>query len=90
MYICLDCGKVFEDYIRIETDYGEKKSVSPCCCGAFAEAEQCEECEEWVEAEEVENGMCCKCQCKLEKRFNEILDKHFFYNEKEYILNNLL
>lgn len=67
MYICNECGEVFEQFkIAIEYHpYGEgyateKWAVCPYCKdNDFQEAKECENCGEYVA--ELTEGLCDKC-----------------------------
>lgn len=67
MFICNECGEVFEDYKIYEErhPYGmgyavEKIAVCPYCNDTdIAEAVKCEHCGEWVA--EVDDGLCDVC-----------------------------
>ena len=60
MFICLDCGNVFEDPKRWEEthglDYGPYESYSGCpyCSGAYTETYCCDACGEWITGSYVE------------------------------------
>ena len=57
MFICCECGKVFEDIIRWREDRGEcfgfpsyeEYSGSPCCHESYAEAYKCDCCDRWID-----------------------------------------
>lgn len=54
MFICLCCGRTFEEPNRWEEqhgfDYGlfEKLSGCPYCGDGYAEAHKCDCCDEWI------------------------------------------
>ena len=54
MFVCLDCGRVFEDPIHWEETHGldtppyEHFTGCPYCGGAYTEAHRCDCCEEWI------------------------------------------
>lgn len=54
MWVCTNCGHIFEEPHRWEErhgfDYGpfEKFSGCPKCSEPYVEAHQCAECEEWI------------------------------------------
>lgn len=71
MFVCLDCGCVFEEPIEWEEkhglDYGpyEYWSGCPSCKGDYVEAHQCDNCGEWITSKYVklDNGerFCENC-----------------------------
>ena len=70
MYICNECGEVFDEPKIIEEHhpYGmgyavEEFAVCPYCDGGFQEAEQCERCGEYVA--ELEDGLCDICYSEM-------------------------
>lgn len=54
MFICLDCGKIFEEPIHFTERHGldsppyEEYDGCPGCGGAFAETYRCSCCGEWI------------------------------------------
>lgn len=70
MYICLECGAVFEEPETWEEGRGEfwgfpcSETVSGCpeCGGDYEEALQCAECGEWFFTDELDDGLCEDCQ----------------------------
>lgn len=56
MFVCIDCGRVFEDSIHWKENIGEhfgfpayeEFSGCPYCNGAYTEAYRCDCCEEWI------------------------------------------
>ena len=70
MWICLECGEVFEDPIRWTEDRGEYFGASayeefegsPCCYGNYTEAYRCDECDEWITDEYIKVGDKRYCQ----------------------------
>lgn len=54
LFVCLECGKIFEqpvDYVEkhgLDTPPYEEFSGSPCCAGAYTEAHKCDCCGEWI------------------------------------------
>ena len=75
-YKCIDCGFVFEEGEEAvwEEDRGEfwgapcSERVSGCpkCHGDYEEASECTECGEWHFTDELDDGVCPKCQEKGE------------------------
>ena len=71
MYICLECGHVFEEprhfseRHNLDTPPYEQIIGCPCCAGAFAKAIQCDICGKYIEGEYVktvyEDIYCSDC-----------------------------
>lgn len=73
MYICKDCGEVFETtsyYVNNEY-YGaeERLACCPFCKGSVVRAEQCQQCGEWVA--DTTSGLCPKCELEIQQKTNE-------------------
>jgi hypothetical protein len=57
MFVCLDCGRIFENPKHYRDshgfDYGpyEQWDGCPSCGGAYAEAYECDECGRWITSE---------------------------------------
>lgn len=55
MFVCKECGELFEDPVywkerhNLDTPPYEEMCGSPCCYGAFEDAEKCDCCEEYIE-----------------------------------------
>lgn len=73
MFICLDCGKVFENP-KMEKEYRgecfgypsyEAISYCPYCEGDYEEAEECERCENFFNCESIEQGLCDCCRAEI-------------------------
>lgn len=69
MYICLDCGELFEKPLKYIEDHGESNSCCPVCGGSYVSTFRCEECGEWVTSKtyyKVKNNKYCdECCVKL-------------------------
>jgi hypothetical protein len=68
MFICLECGNVFEDAKDYEErhPYGEGYasehfSCCPYCGGDYEDAISCDECGEYFPSEELVDGWCPHC-----------------------------
>ena len=56
MFVCLHCGKIFEEPESYVENRGEcfgfpsfeTWSGSPCCAGGYTEAHRCDCCGEWI------------------------------------------
>ena len=73
MYICKDCGEVFETtsyYVNNEY-YGaeERLACCPFCRGSVVKAEQCQKCGEWHT--DTTSGLCEKCELEIQQKTNE-------------------
>ena len=55
MFVCLECGHVFEEpksYVEthgLDSPPYENSKGCPICCGAYVEAYRCNCCEEWID-----------------------------------------
>lgn len=73
MYICLECGAVFEEPETWEEGRGEfwgfpcSETVSGCpeCGGDYEDAVKCRRCEEWHSEDELTDELCECCQDEL-------------------------
>ena len=60
MYICLDCGNIFENPRKYVEKHGldsppyEELVGCPLCSGAYAETFKCDGCGKWIDGEFVE------------------------------------
>ena len=70
MFICLDCGKLFEEpkrYIeRHGLDYAPYEAWKGCpeCGGAYVETFECTQCGKWITGDYIEIGdtlVCDEC-----------------------------
>lgn len=70
MYMCRECGRVFEAPETVKESRGggtygtyyEEFGVCPhCASDDIAEAYQCEGCGEWFEEDEIQDFYCYKC-----------------------------
>ena len=78
MYICGDCGKLFEEPKEWSQNHGEphlteRWSGCPHCGGGFEEATECEKCGEYFEADSLYCGYCGDC-------FNELKNSVITYD----------
>lgn len=97
MYICEECGFIFEEEQKAEwyeergeyfgTPVSEAWSGCPHCHGSYREIEPCKACGEYKYIEEGED-FCEECKENIERRFNELLEKEFTEEERE-LLNEL-
>lgn len=63
MWICNDCGAVFEnprEYYEHDTGYHEI-DCPHCGSGDIDEAKRCSGCDEWVNEKNLVNGLCPAC-----------------------------
>ena len=75
MWICLDCGRVFENPRRYVDSHGldtppyEEWEGCPSCGGAYAEAYECDGCGEWITGEYIktknDERFCENCYTQM-------------------------
>ena len=86
MYICLECGRDFENPSNWTEPHGEEMCGCPYCGGCAEEAEECEICGEYHLEDDLTNGICKSC---YEKQFDyEIALKYLV--EKRLLRNFFL
>ena len=62
MYVCIDCGEIFETpehYIEthgLERPPYEEWDGCPNCAGAFTKAHRCDYCGEWIDGDYIKIG----------------------------------
>jgi DNA-directed RNA polymerase subunit RPC12/RpoP len=61
MYICVECGKIFEGVLAWTEPHGEQLCGCPYCRGAVEEAKECAICGEFYLEEDLTNGVCECC-----------------------------
>ena len=76
MFVCLDCGKVFENadhYVEthgLDTPPYEEWDGCPSCGGAYTEAHECDECGCWITGEYIKTAssqrICENCYNTME------------------------
>lgn len=78
MFVCLECGEVFENVAIWHEDRGEYFGFpsyeeccgSPCCHGDYVETHKCDECEEWICGKYIKTDsgkrVCEDCYCSYE------------------------
>jgi DNA-directed RNA polymerase subunit RPC12/RpoP len=76
MYVCLDCGKIFESPKNYVESHGldgppyERWQGCPSCSGAYAEAHECGECGHWITGEYIKTSsgqrICENCYNTME------------------------
>lgn len=72
MFVCLECGEIFEDPQYWEETHGldhgpyEQWSGCPSCGGAYTKAFKCNCCDEWINDDyfEVDDKRYCKDCCR--------------------------
>ncbi len=79
MYVCSDCGAVFDEPQSWVEPHGEKMSGCPLCAGNYVEAQRCELCDSEYDPDTAEHGrLCCdNCAEDLTERFKEVIHEHF-------------
>jgi hypothetical protein len=76
MYVCCECGHVFEEPEHWEEthglDYGPYEHMSGCphCGGGYAEAHKCNCCDDWIDDTYIKtddgNRYCFNCYRVME------------------------
>ena len=61
MYICLECGRDFDNPSNWTEPHGEDMCGCPYCGGCAEEAEECEICGEYHLEDDLINGVCKDC-----------------------------
>jgi DNA-directed RNA polymerase subunit RPC12/RpoP len=61
MYICVECGRIMEDYSSWTEPHGEDMCGCPHCGGEVEEAQECAICGEYHLEEDLTNGVCECC-----------------------------
>ena len=95
MYICLECGSVFDEpYVIYEThtelDEQPKETfyVCPHCKEpAYEETENCILCDKYIGKSQAQFHLCPDCEMEAEKRFKKILAENFTKDEIKYLNN---
>lgn len=64
MYICKDCGKIYEDEeaedVYVTTSYYNLAEIVSCCCGGeLVKAKRCEKCDEFMPEDNL--ALCDSC-----------------------------
>ena len=79
MYLCIDCGALFEEPRRIIETHGldtppyEVWNVCPECGGGYVETMRCNICDEWITGDYIElddYSVVCEC-CYVVKNIVE-------------------
>lgn len=76
MYVCLECGEVFEELAQWEETHGfqdglyEQFSGCPYCHSAYTKAFKCDCCEDWIQNAYIKTDdgkrYCENCYCHME------------------------
>jgi DNA-directed RNA polymerase subunit RPC12/RpoP len=61
MYICVECGRIMEDYSSWTEPHGEDMCGCSYCGGEVEEAKECVICGEYHLEEDLTNGICELC-----------------------------
>lgn len=80
MYVCLDCGCLFDDPEAYTESHGldslpyETYSGCPKCAGAYVETVECDCCGEWITGEyvELDNGTVACYNCYIIKNIEDM------------------
>ncbi len=94
MYICLECGHIFDTPREAAIRHTELSGLSyetimECpVCGSeeYEHAATCNKCGEYIGESQAEFGLCPDCEIKAEKRLNETLSA-FTPDELAYLNN---
>jgi hypothetical protein len=62
MYVCLECGRVFDKPIIWIEPYGQEFTGSPCCHGTYTTAYNCDCCGEIITDDYFKIGDARYCQ----------------------------
>lgn len=81
MYLCLDCGKLFETPTHYTEAHGldappyETWMGCPVCGGAYVETMRCEQCGEWITGEYIElnDGQCVCDECYIARDITDVI-----------------
>lgn len=94
MFICLDCGEVFETPSAVIEDMGEchgerayrEYKVSPCCGGDYDYASACEKCGNYTTPSQYDRfGLCSFCEEEILERCQLILAQNFTEREINFL-----
>lgn len=76
MFVCIECGNIFEFPMRFVETYGldtppyQEFTCCPDCGGAYAEAHKCDHCGEWIDGTYIKldngNRFCENCYMPME------------------------
>jgi hypothetical protein len=91
MFICLECGKTFDEPVvwyekhGLDTPPYERWVGSPCCHADYEDACFCENCGEAIPEHQNAYGLCAKCENKALEQFKYFLNNEFTEAEREYL-----
>lgn len=90
MFVCAECGYVFDEPEKWVEEHGERMSGCPACGGNFDDAKKCELCgEEYSTNLSTQGDLCCeKCSSVIEETFENLLHSNFTEYEIS-ILNSI-
>lgn len=79
MYVCLECGRLFEEPKRYIETHGldsppyEASKGCPDCGGAYVETAECDMCGEWITGDYIElsDGKVVCENCYMERDVSE-------------------
>lgn len=78
MFVCLECGRLFEDPACWQETHGfdyppyEERSGCPYCYGSYAKTYECDCCSKWIVNDHIKIGKERYCQdCYTEVSLDE-------------------
>ena len=92
MYICTECGELFDDTKIIlyeDAEIGHQSHIEACpwCGGDFEEVKECLGCGKHCAEGDLTEGFCVKCEKKIQEKVTEFF-KQFNEEEKNYIFES--
>jgi hypothetical protein len=95
LYICLDCGQVFNrPYVSRETHYevdGNPTETFDLCPSCFSsdieEADVCAICGVYIGESQAKYHLCPECEQAAEEKFKQVLKEGFTEEEIEFLNN---
>lgn len=97
MYMCSECGAVYDELPTIREKIGyygsepqyETYEVDECSCGGWLkETAKCKRCGEDKIEDDFTDDFCKDCTNEIMIKFKELLYQNFTVAEQEFIYNN--